>query len=119
MSINNYPEAASFNGYKVKDAQGRADIARLDAALNVERARIDEFETLPEGSNTGDAETRDIRVRYDGETESTAGNAVRNQIAELHGITNEISENLEILEETLTNEQYFALEKTERPFFRL
>lgn len=63
------------------------------AALNVERARINELLKLKEGSTTGDAELTDIRVGADGKTYSSAGTAVREQIADIktslhHGMDN-------------------------------
>lgn len=59
------------------------------AEIAVERARINQFTALPNGSTTGDAELADIRVGADGRTHASAGNAVRsigtqlNNVAEL------------------------------------
>lgn len=55
-----------------------------DIELNT--ARIDSLATLTEGSTTGDAELADIRVEYDGVIASSAGNAVREQVKDLHYI---------------------------------
>lgn len=52
-------------------------------ALAVERARID---NLVSGATADDAELIDIRVGADGKTHSSAGEAVRKQVAEIHSI---------------------------------
>ena len=46
-------------------------------------ARMDQFTSLEEGSTAGDAELADIRIGYDGQEYSTAGDAVREQARNL------------------------------------
>ena len=51
--------------------------------LNTLDARIDTFTRLSEGSTTGDAELKDIRVGANGVTYNNAGDAVRGQYSQL------------------------------------
>ena len=53
--------------------------ADWNAALNVERKRIDNFVAMPEGATTNDAELLDVRVGADGEIYNSAGTAIRTQ----------------------------------------
>ena len=64
-------------GYKPADEQ---TVDQLSKDLAVERARIDTFTKLEEGSTTGDAELQDIRVGHDGTVYNSAGEAVRGQV---------------------------------------
>ena len=59
------------------------DSNRLNNEIAVERARIDKFTALGEGSTTGDAELQDIRVGWDGTVYDTAGEAVRQQVSKI------------------------------------
>ena len=61
------------------------ETAERKAEIAVERARIDNIVALEEGSTTGDAELIDIRVDAEGNTHSSAGDAVRSQIGKLSG----------------------------------
>lgn len=78
-------DTLSKEGYAADAAAVGEAIAENAAAIAVERARINQFTTLQEGSTTGDAELQGIRVGYDGTTYENAGEAVRGQAAQLSG----------------------------------
>jgi len=62
-----------------------------DNKIAVERARIDQFVALEDGSTTGDAELQDVRVGTDGVTHASAGTAVRTQILEAKNYAEQVS----------------------------
>lgn len=55
-------------------------VTTQNADIAVLKSRMDTFASLQNGSTTGDAELADIRVAYNGNTYSTAGDSVRAQI---------------------------------------
>lgn len=56
-----------------------SEAAERAREIAVERARMDGFVKLKDGSTTGDAELQDVRVGVNGETYDSAGAAVRGQ----------------------------------------
>lgn len=63
----------------VEDAEYTNSLLQNEIA--VERARINQFTSLKDGSTTGDAELMDIRVGDDGVTYPSAGDAVRQRMS--------------------------------------
>jgi hypothetical protein len=57
--------------------------SNLRKEIAVERARIDSFVALPNGSTAGNAELTDIRVGHDGTVYASAGEAVREQAKQI------------------------------------
>lgn len=82
------------------DQNMESEVSRIDAdkatkaEVEVERQRINNLTSLPEGSTTGDAELMDIRVGADGTQYQTAGEAVRKQTSDLKAGLNNLLANV-------------------------
>ena len=74
--------------------------------------RMDTFTSLSEGSTTGDAELKDIRVGANGITYNNAGDAVRGQYSQLKGDLVKHGMILEITDVLLKNSGYISLDGT-------
>lgn len=72
-----------FNSLSTRIDNVNNDINTTNRQISVLESRMDAFNTLPPGSTTGNAELVDIRVGADGNTYSTAGTAVREQVDSL------------------------------------
>ena len=81
------PAEAKTVGAKLAEQSSNltGEIRRAKETEETLKSRIDNITSLPEGSTTGDAELQDIRVKADGTTATSAGNAVREQFNELKG----------------------------------
>ena len=75
--------------------------SRISTAVNTLNSRIDNIASLPEGSTTGDAELREIRVGADGTVYETAAIAVQTQVRNLQGGINELQGDLGDVEDRI------------------
>lgn len=77
-----YIENISLYTYEdlLEEISNKASIKELE----IEKSRIDNLLSLPEGSTTNDAEVADIRVGADGKTYKSAGESVRTQFDNLN-----------------------------------
>ena len=76
LSTNDYTNSDKAEVDKIKDKATKEE-------LELERARINLLSKLQDGSTTGDAELKDIRIMADGGTAENAGDAVRRQVGSL------------------------------------
>lgn len=92
------------------------NINELGEKLDVEKARVDAFIALEDGSTTGDAELQDIRVDVYGETHNSAGEAVRSQIGQIKSkeipLRQRIFADFEEVELTVNEGAYDVINKT-------
>lgn len=78
----------------------RAEINIIDSKkanqidLETQKSRIDQLTKLEEGSTTGDAELKDIRIGVNGQTFGNAGESVRRQINEAMNNTYNVANGL-------------------------
>ena len=76
---NTLSDRLSESDKKQKELSSQLEHKASQIELEVERQRINNLTSLPEGSTTGDAELIDIRVDGSGHTHSSAGDSVRCQ----------------------------------------
>lgn len=83
--INKTLETQDTNIENIQTQQNSlaSEQTRLSGVQTTLSQRMDTFTSLNEGSTTGDAELKDIRVGSNGITYNTAGDAVRNQYSQL------------------------------------
>ena len=74
--------------------------------INVLKARMDTFSSLPDGSTSGDAELTDIRVGYNGHVYPSAGDAVREQVGGLKGEISELDDAYTDFKHQITTVKY-------------
>ena len=83
--INNKLDNMASNGelYEIIRRYTDPIVNKQNEQINVLKARMDTFSSLPDGSTAGDAELTDIRVGYGGAVYPSAGDAVREQVGDI------------------------------------
>lgn len=79
-----------LNGYEVKDAAARRGNSENAAAIEVEKARINNLVANTGEQTEGNLELIDIRTGVDGTVYTTAGEAVREQVSDLKSNLNRV-----------------------------
>lgn len=83
VSVDNLMKKLSDSGAQISsDAEHLYN--QTKAQMDNIQKRMNAFTALKEGSTTGDAELKDIRVSYDGKEYGNAGEAVREQASDIH-----------------------------------
>lgn len=83
VSVDNLMKKISDSGAQISsDAEHLYN--QTKAQMDNIQKRMNAFTALKEGSTTGDAELKDIRVAYDGKEYGNAGEAVREQASDIH-----------------------------------
>jgi len=72
----------------------RSSVSSVSTNVSTLSQRMDTFASLPDGSTAGDAELLDIRVKADGTSAASAGNAVREQVSDLKNTLSDAKEDL-------------------------
>ena len=83
VSVDNLMKKLSDSGAQISsDAEHLYNHTK--AQMDNIQKRMNAFTALRDGSTTGDAELKDIRVAYDGKEYGNAGEAVREQASDIH-----------------------------------